>query len=210
VSAAREAGVRKFVHVSSLAAREPEVSLYGASKAKSEEVVRQFGVDYAIVRPPAVYGPGDKETLELFKWAKRGLVMLPPAGRASLIHVDDLARLLLTLAGGVALSGTLYEPDDGSGGLTHRELAQALGKAVGKRPIGLHMPAGALRVGALVDQFVRGGGAKLTRDRASYFCHPDWVSNPAYAVPAKLWRPQIPLGEGMAETVRWYRAHGWL
>ena len=52
----------------------------------------------AIVRPPAVYGPGDKETLELFRMAKRGFVLLPPEGRLSLIHVDDLGRLLLALA----------------------------------------------------------------------------------------------------------------
>lgn len=210
VSAAREAGVRRFVHVSSLAAREPDVSLYGASKAKSEEVVRASGLDYAIVRPPAVYGPGDKETLELFKWAKKGLVMLPPAGRASIIHADDLARLLLALAGRPALSGALYEPDDGTGGLTHRELAHALGNAVGKKAIALHMPKGALRAGAMIDQLVRGRKAKLTRDRAAYFCHPDWVSNPARAVPAELWKPQIALAEGLAETAQWYRAHGWL
>lgn len=210
VSAARNSGVRKFVHVSSLAAREPDLSLYGASKAKSEEVVRGSGLDYAIVRPPAVYGPGDKETLDLFKWARRGLVMLPPAGKASIIHVDDLARLLLTLAQSVALSGVLYEPDDGSGGLTHRDLARALGKAVGKRPVALNMPAAALRLGAVVDQLVRGREAKITRDRAAYFCHPDWVSDPTRAVPAGLWQPKIPLAEGMAETVRWYRAHDWL
>jgi nucleoside-diphosphate-sugar epimerase len=136
--------------------------------------------------------------------------MLPPAGKASIIHVDDLARLLLTLAGTEALRGELYEPDDGSGGLTHSELARALGKAVGKRALGVHMPAGALRVGAIVDQLMRGGQAKLTRDRAAYFCHPDWVSDPARAVPKEIWRPKIPLGEGMAETVRWYRAHDWL
>ena len=210
VSAARDAGVRKFVHVSSLAAREPDVSLYGASKAKSEEVVRQSGLDYAIVRPPAVYGPGDKETLELFKWARRGLVMLPPPGKASIIHADDLARLLLTLAQRDALSGALYEPDDGSGGLTHLQLANALGKAVGKRAVGLHMPARALRIGAAIDQLLRGRQAKLTRDRAAYFCHPDWLSDPAKAVPAQLWRPRIPLDRGMADTVQWYRSHDWL
>ena len=56
------------------------------------------GLDWAIVRPPAVYGPGDKETLELFRMAKLGLMLMPPKGRVSVIHVDDLARLLLALA----------------------------------------------------------------------------------------------------------------
>ena len=78
LAAATAGGVRRFVHVSSLAAREPRLSLYGGSKARSEELVESSGLDWAIVRPPAVYGPGDKETLELFKMAKRGLVLLPP------------------------------------------------------------------------------------------------------------------------------------
>jgi nucleoside-diphosphate-sugar epimerase len=210
VAAARQAGVRRFIHVSSLAAREPEVSLYGASKAKSEEVVRASGLDYVMVRPPAVYGPGDMETLELFKWAKRGLVMLPPPGKASIIHADDLSRLLLTLAQSETLPGAVYEPDDGSGGLTHQELAQALGAAVGRNAQGLHMPKGALRAGAVIDQLIRGRKAKLTRDRAAYFCHPDWVSDPARAVPTKLWQPVIPLAEGLTDTAEWYRAHGYL
>ena len=75
LAAATAGGVSRFVHVSSLAAREPKLSLYGASKARAEELVERSGLDWAIVRPPAVYGPGDKETLELFKMAKRGLML---------------------------------------------------------------------------------------------------------------------------------------
>src|SRR5205807_6605334 len=97
LAAATAGGVKRFVHVSSLAAREPRLSLYGASKAKAEALVESSGLDWAIVRPPAVYGPGDKETLELFKMARRGQIYLPPSGKLSLIHVDDLAELLLAL-----------------------------------------------------------------------------------------------------------------
>ena len=60
LAAATAGGVRRFVHVSSLAAREPKLSLYGASKARAEELVHSSGLDWAIVRPPAVYGPGDQ------------------------------------------------------------------------------------------------------------------------------------------------------
>src|SRR6185312_2119566 len=69
LAAATAGGVRRFVHVSSLAAREPNLSLYGDSKARSEQLVMGSGLDWAVVRPPAVYGPGDKETLELFRMA---------------------------------------------------------------------------------------------------------------------------------------------
>src|SRR5687767_595612 len=64
LAAATAAGIRRFVFVSSLAAREPELSMYGGSKARAEALVESSGLDWSIVRPPAVYGPGDRETLE--------------------------------------------------------------------------------------------------------------------------------------------------
>ncbi len=60
IDAARRAGVRRFVHISSLAAREPSLSDYGWSKAKAERLVAASGLDWTILRPPAVYGPGDR------------------------------------------------------------------------------------------------------------------------------------------------------
>ncbi|HUE79136.1 MAG TPA: NAD-dependent epimerase/dehydratase family protein [Sphingomicrobium sp.] len=205
------AGTKRFVHVSSLAAREPKLSLYGASKAKAEELVEASRLSWAIVRPPAVYGPGDKETLELFKMARRGLVLLPPSGRLSLIHVDDLVRLLLALAEPDAAKGSLFEPDDGRrGGWSHKEFARALGTAVGRRGISLPVPPRLLRLAARADRLVRGDKAKLTADRAAYFSHPDWVGDPGRAVPSDLWQPQIATADGLAATAQWYRAQGWL
>ena len=211
LAASTAAGIRRFVHVSSLAAREPGLSMYGASKAKAEKLVERSGLDWAIVRPPAVYGPGDRETLELFAMAKRGVVLLPPRGRLSVIHVGDLAQLLLALANADAPSRIVVEPDDGKqGGWSHNEFAQALGKAVGRSGIRLSMPSPLVRFGAVLDQLIRRDGAKLTPDRAAYFCHPDWVSNSDQLPPATLWKPQIPTEDGLAETARWYRRAGWL
>lgn len=211
LAAATAAGTRRFVHVSSLAAREPEISLYGASKARSEELVRSSGLDWAIVRPPAVYGPGDRETLELFRMARLGVVLLPPRGRLSLLHADDLASLLLALAEPDAPSGLLVEPDDGrAGGWEHREFGKALGRAIGRRNLCLSTPRTLLRAGATVDRLMRRDKAKLTRDRAAYFCHPDWVVDPSRAAPADLWKPRIGTEEGLAATAAWYREQGWL
>src|SRR5690606_41705593 len=122
--AGREAGVRGFGFVSSLAGGEPGLSRYGQSKRDAEEVVRASGLDWTIVRPPAIYGPRDRESLELFKAARWGVVPMPPPGRASSVHVHDLARLLLDLVPGSAgLSQMILEPHDGRpGGWSHREL----------------------------------------------------------------------------------------
>ena len=152
-------------------AREPKLSQYGGSKARSEDLVQGSGLDWVIVRPPAVYGPGDKETLELFRMAKAGLILLPPKGRLSLIHVDDLARLLVVLAENQVPEKEVIEPDDGRpGGWTHREFAAELGRAVGRKAVALATPRPLLRLGAVVDRLVRGDKAKLTPDRAAYFC----------------------------------------
>ena len=211
LAAATAGGARRFVHVSSLAAREPRLSLYGASKARSEALVETSGLDWAIVRPPAVYGPGDRETLELFKMAKMGVILMPPSGRLSLIHVDDLARLLLALAAPTAPSQILIEPDDGyAGGWTHKAFGEALGAAVGKRPLIVPAPAPLLRLAARADRLVRGDGAKLTPDRAAYFSHRDWTVDPARGAPPALWRPVVATRKGLAQTAAWYRAEGWL
>ena len=211
LAAATAGGVRRFVHVSSLAAREPKLSLYGASKAKAEELVQSSGLDWAIVRPPAVYGPGDKETLELFRMARLGLMLMPPRGRLSLIHVDDLARLLLALAGPSAPSGILIEADDGKPrGWTHREFAKALGTAVGKKPAIVSAPGALLRLAARADQLFRGPKAKLTVDRAAYFSHRNWVIEPRRSAAPELWQARIETPDGLAETAAWYRAQGWL
>ena len=209
--AAATAGITRFIHTSSLAAREPKLSLYGASKARSEELVQRSGFDWVIVRPPAVYGPGDRETLELFRMARLRLMLLPPEGRVSLLHVDDLSRLLLALAEGEQPSGIILEPDDERPqGWTHKQLAEAIGTAVGRRNLSLSMPKAMLRFGAAVDQLVRRERAKLSADRAAYFSHDDWAVDPAKRPSPDLWRPRVPTEQGLAETAAWYRREGWL
>ncbi|MBU2340470.1 MAG: NAD(P)H-binding protein, partial [Alphaproteobacteria bacterium] len=128
LDAARHAGAGRFIFVSSLSAREPALSAYGASKAHAEEHVTASGVDWTVVRPPAVYGPRDRDMFELFRSARLGVVPLPPRGRTSLIHVDDLAECLLALApGGENVSGACFEPDDGrGGGYGHDEMARMI------------------------------------------------------------------------------------
>lgn len=208
IEAAARAGVRRFVHVSSLAAREPGLSNYGWSKAASEKVVAASALDWTIVRPPAVYGPGDLEQRDVFRLAKLGLALLPPPGRISAIMVDDLARLLLSLAerGGPKM---IYEADDGYP-RTHVSYARAIGRAVGRSVLPLPLPAALLRAGAWADRRWRGDAAKLTPDRAAYLAHPDWTVDPARRPPPDLWVPLIALDEGLAETVRWYRTEGLL
>ena len=212
VSAAKAMSVPRFVHVSSVAAREPDLSDYGWSKARAEKIVAASGLDWTMVRPPAVYGPGDTEMLDLFKMAGRGVVLLPPEGRLSLIHVQDLARLLLALTvQHDDLTTQLFEADDSKpGAWTHSEFARAIGTAMqrGVRPV--PVPASLLRLAARADRMVRGAKAKLTPDRAGYLCHPDWTVDPRKRPPAALWQPDIATPAGLKQTVSWYKKAKWL
>lgn len=210
LTAAEGAGVRRFVHVSSLAAREPGMSDYGWSKAEAERLVEESLLDTAMVRPPAIYGPGDMEMLELFKLAKRGLALLPPGGRLSVIEVGDLGRLLLALAT-TGNHNRGYDCDDGrDNGWSHKEFAQAIGTATGKRVAALALPRPLMMAGAHLDRLVRGKSAKLTPDRVAYFCHEDWVIDPARRPPAELWAPRVETNAGLAATAAWYRDQGLL
>jgi len=213
VEAAKKAGVPRFVFVSSLSAREPRLSDYGASKARAEKLVKASGLDWTIVRPPAIYGPRDREMFELFRLARWRLLAMPPrAGRASLVHVDDLARLLLALVPPERRTmHRLFEPDDGRpGGWSHYELARAIGWAVGRRPWVLHLSPAMLHRVARLDAWWRKDKAKLTADRVNYMTHPDWVVTERARPPARLWQARIETRAGLKATAEWYRELGWL
>ena len=211
IAAAKAAKVKRFVFVSSLSAREPGLSQYGASKAAAEQLVAASGLDWTIVRPPAVYGPRDVDMFELFRSAKMGIVPLPPGGGTSLIHASDLAHLLLALAQRTNLKAT-YEPDDGrEGGWSHTEMAQAIGRAVGRgRVFAPNLPAGILSLAASADRLLRGDKARLTADRVGYMCHPNWIARFDRAVPREIWTPKIDSEDGLKATAQWYKAEGWL
>ncbi len=211
VDAAHAAKVHRFVHVSSLSAREPQLSLYGGSKAEAEALVAASALDWVMVRPPAIYGPGDKDQLDLFKAARLRIMPLPPEGRMSLLEVSDLARLLLALAAPDAPTRQVFEGDDGvAGGWSHADYAKAIGEALGKRVLPVSVPAFLVRAGARLDGLLRGKGARLTLDRAAYFCHADWVIDPSKRPPAALWTPQIETRAGLRGTAKAYREAGWL
>jgi nucleoside-diphosphate-sugar epimerase len=210
LAAAKRQGVTRFVHVSSLAAREPGLSAYGWSKMEGDALVTASGLDWAIVRPPAIYGPGDLEMLELFRLAKKGLAVMPRGGRVSLIEVGDLGRLLLALAVTDGCNQVLDADDGTEGGWSHKQFAQAIGTAVGKRVASFALPRPMLMAGAHFDRLVRGKNAKLTPDRVAYFCHADWVVDAERRPPANLWTPQVETAAGLAATAAWYREQGLL
>ncbi len=188
VAAARAAGVNRFVHVSSLAAREPGLADYGASKAAAEDVVRSSVADAAIVRPPGVYGPGDRETLAFFRLVARGIAVLPGSGRFSLIEVGDLAAALLAVATS-DWRGTAEVDDGGAAAIPMPNWPEQIGTALGRRPRLFRPSPRLLRAAARVDTAVAclhaAGCRRSATGRVATFAHPDWVAAAGRALPAR-------------------------
>ncbi len=200
-----------FLLLSSLAAREPQLSAYAASKRAAEDVVAQRTGPWLAVRAPAVYGPGDRETLAYFRMAARGFALQPnrPDARLSLIHVEDLAEAL-ALALDRPLPSAVREIDDGrEGGYSHADMAAAVATALGR-------PVRALRIGpALIGTVAILNGLRpsaqiLTPEKVRELFHPDWTVHDRQMAAALGFAARYPLEQGFRHTILWYRHRGWL
>jgi uncharacterized protein YbjT (DUF2867 family) len=209
--AAKAAGAR-FILVSSLAAREPQLSNYAASKRAGEDAVREISPDALIVRPPAIYGPGDTETLALFKIAAKSpiLPVLSPSTRIAMIHVQDAAAKLVAFCRRPIL-GLVELSDVRRDGYTWAEIMSGVGAAMGANPRLVRLPDKALIVaGTLADAWSLASKSPSVfgLGKARELLHADWALSSA---PMAEGVPSVfGLADGFAHTVGWYRAEGWL
>jgi len=201
----------RFILISSLAAREPRLSPYAASKREGEarlsSVADGSGMSYAILRPPAVYGPGDRELLPLFTTMARGVTpLLGSAGaRASLLHVDDLATAVAHLLDSGA-EGT-YEIHDGrSNGYSWDDIASIVEKVTGRgRGWRLPVPGVLLRglaAANLLGSRIFGYHPMLTPGKVNELRHPDWVCDNTAFSRATDWHPAISLRDGLPQLLK--------
>ena len=205
-------GVKRFVHISSLAAREPQLSVYGASKSAGEAMLEKFSpkMSVVILRPPAVYGPGDKGTLPLLRSLTQSIAVIPGTSKArfSLIYVDDLARIVVEAAG-AARTG-VAELDDGQReGYNWKELAHIASVNEQKNITPIFLPKFiAMPVAIIVEAFAKTAGKLpfVSRDKIHQLYHGDWVAKGAG------WPLKEPVGfaQGFKTTVEWYRKMQWL
>lgn len=207
----------RLVHVSSLAAREPHLSPYAASKRAGEQAMAEAcgGAPWVVVRPPAIYGPRDRETLTVFRTVRGPVVPLfhGPEARVCLIHVDDAAEAVAALCAGGPFGRTLELSDERREGYAWRTVLDEAARAVGAAPRIVRVPAPCLRLGGAVAGTAArllGRAPMLTPGKAREMLHPDWSSAAERQPPPEVWSPHIPLRPGFAETVRWYREAHWL
>ena len=208
----------KFIHISSMSARVPNVSPYAQSKYDSETAVaKASGANPQLsLRLPAIYGPGDLVTLPFFKLVKSGFALEPktnPPARASILYVDDAAQAILAAAQ-TAPAGAVYEVGDGSvDGHAWTEIGEVLGRVLGKTPKSIKAPRAIV---AAYHSLIRTGERLLKRapsvraGQINEFFHPDWVARDNLLSEKTDWRAATPLEEGFAKTALWYQENGLL
>ena len=209
----QSAGDCHVIFVSSLTAKHPHISPYARSKFNAEEILKARGEKFpwTIVRPPAVYGPGDMEILKLFRAMKRGYA--PVVGGVdkffSLIHGRDLAAAILSiLVHKTAIHKTLEPDDQKKGGYTVHDVAEAAAAEFGRPVRPLAVPEAFLLTLAFANEvlaFATGKAPIFSRHKVREMAHPDWVCDPKSHKAISNWRPEIGLKEGVRETVHWYR-----
>lgn len=192
------------------------VSAYGRAKLAAERLVLEAGTErwVCVIRPPAVYGPGDRDFLDLFRWIKRGIVALN--GRRplpmSLVHCHDLVEAMLLAVGNDAAQGRTYFVTDGQDH-TFASIAQAAARALGRNPLIIKVPLALVwlltRVNALVGR-LRGSALYLNPDKWQEIKQAGWLCHGGRAHRELGFSPQWPLARGMAHTAQWYGQAGWL
>lgn len=216
---------RRLVYLSSYAACGPAMNgrprrmdeepapltAYGRTKLEGERAAREetapAGVELLTIRAPAVYGPGDRAFLPYYRMVKRSLAPVPtgPERRVHLVHVRDLAHALARAADAPQGTFAVAEP------VAHRftDLIAEIGRALGKKPLRLPVPAALVRAAGLVAERFSGGGV-FSREKAEEMLAEAWVCDLSGSELLLSAEQATPLHRGTAETAAWYRTQGWL
>lgn len=188
---------------------------YGRSKLAAEHEVRRQAdrMETVVLRPGAVYGPRDEDTLTFFQMAARGVVVIPGLRRRRLqiVHARDVARALVDAgqtSGGVGHTYFVAHPEV----LSWNDLASGIARAVGRRVIRLRVPSPLLTAAAVVAQAVGAGrrAGEIDRRRARDLLERAWTCRVERAMAELPWSPQYDSLRGLEETATWYRQQDWL
>ncbi len=208
MQAAQAAGsCKKFLFISSLAARHPELSWYAKSKYVAEQQLQTLSGDMSlgIFRPTAVYGPGDKELKPLLKGLLRGV--LPQLGRhdatLTFIHVTDMAVAVSKWLLSDSPQAGIFELCDGQSGGYSWSRMQQIGAAVRQGPVRLiPVPLTLLKLMAALSMMwnrLAKTEPMLTQSKIRELTHPDWTASNQQLTNAVGWVPEVSLERALRE-----------
>jgi 2-alkyl-3-oxoalkanoate reductase len=217
--AIEERGVSaRVLLVSTMAAREPQLSTYARTKRAGEELLMAVlnpRCELTIVRPCAIYGPWDRETLTIFRAVAHHIFLRPRVahGRVAIIHAADAAAAIASLCDQGPTPSVFELADERTQGYSWDEIVGTAETAMDCKALVISLPGAAVRAAAAVSlatSWVLRRTPMFTPEKASEILHADWGSRAEAQPPRNLWRPAIGLAEGFRDTVSWYRDRRWL
>jgi acyl carrier protein len=210
MAAVAQSPIKRVVHVSSMAAREPELSSYAASKAAGEleALALAKSKQVLVLRPSAIYGPGDQATLPLLQQLSRRTAVLPgsPNAKFGLIHVNDFAGIIAEAVN--SKRGGVIEVDDVDGPHDWPQLSRIMSETFGTARNVIYLPRSlAIGVAAVSESIgkLNGRPSMITREKLRELYHADWTQRgPNWrqkpAIPLAAERPIIGQVEGKSMT----------
>lgn len=201
-SAKNVPSLKKTILISSLSARHAKISHYAASKNAAEQCLIDSGIDeWTIIRPPAVYGPRDNELKPVFDWMRRGVLWVPGKDnkRFSLLHVNDLCRVINHTLVSEDSDHQILEPDDGQlNGYTWGKVQTIAEEFFNRKIILIQTPKTMLLTAANLNLYASrllNRTAMFTPSKVQELLHEDWVADPEKIWPD--WSPMIDLKKGL-------------
>ena len=220
--------IKRFVYLSSLAAAGPShdgiplkedcklepVSLYGKTKLQGENIVlaNKKNMPVTVIRPPAVYGPRDRDLLIFFKMVKSGIV--PYWGKCyySFLYVEDLINGIILSALNRDAEGEIFFVSDGNIYSTD-DIIEAISDALQKRPMRLNIPKFVMPLLGFISEKAKGAGkgvSIINTDKIKEMRHSHWICDTTRAAERLKFEPKVKIKEGVKWTADWYRIHQWL
>ena len=200
----------RFLLMSSLAAREPQLSAYASSKQQGEQVLMEASgkMDRAVFRPSAVYGPGEREMMPVLRWMAKGVAPLPGSGngRFAMLYAEDLAEAVILWLDRGRGQGLTYELHDGHpGGYSWQEVIQTIARLRGAPVARIKVPLALMRLIAIINLAAArtiGYAPMLTPGKIREISHPDWIADNTAICRSIGWSPKIDLAEGLRRTLK--------
>ena len=229
-AATGNSNLKKFCYVSSLTAVGPSpdgtlldeeapcnpITAYGVSKLEAETVCQLYAnrLPIVILRPPAVYGPRDRDLLEIFRWVKHGFkpVFGSDEKRLSVVYGPELARALVEATLSEKTSGQTYFVADPTAYRLSDVLDQ-ISRMFGKRGITIRFPSSLLyTLGGIAElgSVFSPSASVLNIEKVRDLLQTHWVCSPRKLEEHTGFKTQVPLEESLRHTIEWYREYGLL
>lgn len=192
------------------------IEAYGESKLQAEQATIRYRdlLPITIVRPPSVYGPGDRDFLNVFRQERNRIAIraVPRDHALSVVYVTDLVRALMAAAEQTVAAGRTYFVADETP-VTWGEIYEVIDHVIGHVPIGVPLPPlllGLAARGGDVVSAITGRSGIVNRNKAALALPRWWLCDSSRAREDLGWRAEVPLVRGLRATYNWYVEARWL